>query len=361
MWIQVRPSSVSSSVYLPSILLTAYIHQAVSIPHSISVRQSSYRELQLPSCALTCLLNGILTDGCANETDFVCHCAGGKLVGKAAACIEQGCDTSEQVTAFGKTLIACRAVGEGTSMNAGQASSSDQSSMQPSSSTVSDVSSTTTIAPTLTSDLQSISPPAPSDSTPSTSGDSSPTGTPFAPVPESVQLSGGAKAGISIGVSFVALSIFIALGWYIRRLKRELTVIQQAADSVPDDVWGASVATAAGPGNVNRANSGSGRGRRISRRFSRDSPVSPLSPTGMGEIEIVTDNGYGVLTRKRGHVLSVVMEGENEDSSSIHRSVYEPVPGQREGLNSPLEMDSEDAVIWEMPIAITPRDRSIER
>ncbi|KAH7338492.1 hypothetical protein BKA66DRAFT_577409 [Pyrenochaeta sp. MPI-SDFR-AT-0127] len=213
----------------------------------------------------------------------------------------------------------------------------------------------------VSTDPQSTSRPAPPNSATQSPGNGSPTDTPLALLPPSSQLSEGAKAGISIGVSFVALSIFVALGWYIRRLRRELTVIQQAAAGVPNEVWKASMATVAAPVNVSRANSGSGRGRRISRRFSRDSPVSPLSPSGMGEVETVTDNGYGILTRKRGHVLSVVIEGENEDSTSIHRYVHEPVPGQREGLTSPLEMDGEGAMIWEMPIAITPRNRSVER
>ncbi|KAH7338493.1 hypothetical protein BKA66DRAFT_371963, partial [Pyrenochaeta sp. MPI-SDFR-AT-0127] len=65
----------------------------------------------LPSCALTCLVNGILADGCVNETDFACHCSSGKLVNKAAACIEQGCVRSDQVEAFGKAQVACRAIG----------------------------------------------------------------------------------------------------------------------------------------------------------------------------------------------------------------------------------------------------------
>ena len=76
----------------------------------------------------------------------------------------------------------------------------------------------------------------------------------------------------------------------------------------------------------------------------------------------VTEIGYGVLKKKRGHVLSVVVEREEEDSSSsIDRSVREPVPGQREGLSGPLELDGEYTGIVELPIAITPRERSVER
>ena len=77
----------------------------------------------------------------------------------------------------------------------------------------------------------------------------------------------------------------------------------------------------------------------------------------------MTDNGYGVLKKKRGHVLSVVVEREEEDGSSIldRIAIREPVPGQREGLSGPLELDGEYTGIVELPIAITPRERSMER
>jgi hypothetical protein len=39
--------------------------------------------------------------------------------------------------------------------------------------------------------------------------------------------------------------------------------------------------------------------------------------------------------------------------------VREPVPGQREGLAEPLELDSQGIV--EMPLSVTPRTRSRER
>jgi len=75
---------------------------------------------------------------------------------------------------------------------------------------------------------------------------------------------------------------------------------------------------------------------------------------------MVSDNGYGVLKKKRGHVLSVVVEQEEESSRA--GSVREPVPGQREGLSGPLELDGGSG-LWriEMPLSVTPRDRSLER
>lgn len=83
----------------------------------------------------------------------------------------------------------------------------------------------------------------------------------------------------------------------------------------------------------------------------------------MEEIITVTDIGYGVLKKKRGHVLSVVVEREEEENGSswMDRIVREPVPRQKEGLSGPLELDGEDTGIVEFPIAFTPRERSVER
>jgi hypothetical protein len=94
-----------------------------------------------------------------------------------------------------------------------------------------------------------------------------------------------------------------------------------------------------------------------------DSPVSPISPVfirdGGGRSNIA-----GMLHKKRGNVLSVVLERDDEDVSSLMergRTIREPVPGQSEGLASPLEMDGQFAAIFEAPTSITPRARSMER
>jgi hypothetical protein len=71
-----------------------------------------------------------------------------------------------------------------------------------------------------------------------------------------------------------------------------------------------------------------------------------------------------MLHKKRGNVLSVVLERDDEDVSSLMergRTIREPVPGQSEGLASPLEMDGQFAAIFEAPTSITPRARSMER
>jgi len=68
-----------------------------------------------------------------------------------------------------------------------------------------------------------------------------------------------------------------------------------------------------------------------------------------------------MLNKARSNVLSVVVEREDEDASSVEYMVREPVPGQKEGLVDPLELDGEFTGIVELPTSITPRARSSER
>jgi hypothetical protein len=72
----------------------------------------------------------------------------------------------------------------------------------------------------------------------------------------------------------------------------------------------------------------------------------------------ISDNGYGVLMKKRGNVLSIVVEDDEHGRIALG-GVREPVPGQREGLSEPLEMNGDGLV--ELPLAVTPRERSLER
>lgn len=177
-----------------------------------------------------------------------------------------------------------------------------------------------------------------------------PTDTPLALLPTDRQLSPGAKAGISLSVTIFASAILVTIALYIRRLKRDLRAAKAAA-GVPESVWRAHISTAAAPGPISRRRSWRG-----SRR-GRSPPGSPLSPDEMRE------TGDGVLKKKgRGHVLSVVVERvEEEDSASVEKMIHEPVPGQKEGLVDPLELDGDATGIVELPTSITPRTRSRER
>jgi hypothetical protein len=114
---RIRPRC-SPSIYqivLVGFLLIAYVPPVFSIPQPFTKRQSSFEALQLPRCALSCFLGGILADGCANETDFACHCGPGNIIGKATACLKQGCDDREEKDAMTKVQAACNAVGGGGS------------------------------------------------------------------------------------------------------------------------------------------------------------------------------------------------------------------------------------------------------
>ncbi|KAF1935969.1 hypothetical protein EJ02DRAFT_482781, partial [Clathrospora elynae] len=338
------------------------INPTWSIPHIISTHQlqSSFGVLQLPTCALTCFLHSILADGCASETDFTCHCGQGNAVGKAAACIAQGCDTADGADAMKKVSAACAAVsgrGHGAGNAAGSSSSSTTTiSSDLATSTVGATPSSPSPSTTITSSLTRSGPTFVATTTMKASSvfvsqtsiqSAAPTDFPLAPLQHNTQLSPGAKAGISISVSAVALSALFCLGWYIRRLKRESKAVQRGAAGDPDDVCDPRAAV---PRLI------CARGRSLS-RSGRQSEWGALQ-----DVMTVTDNGYGVLKKKRGHVLSIVLEREEEGGRSmIARVVREPVPGQSEGLSGPLELDGVYTGLVEMPLVITPRERSVER
>ncbi|KAF2684850.1 hypothetical protein K458DRAFT_388544 [Lentithecium fluviatile CBS 122367] len=349
--------------------------------------QAALASLQIPTCALTCYINTLTTDGCASETDFACHCSKGDILGKAEACIEKGCDEGQKKDAEDKMGKACDAAGGGNGGNGrdgngsggegsttGTGSPSGTVTMSRSGSPGSGTATSSSTSPA-TTPTSSPSPVAPTSSSPSsshsnpsdqpapTSSPPMPTDTPLALLPPNRQLSPAAKAGISVSVSVFASAILLTIYLYIRRLKKDLALAKAAA-GVPESVWRASIETAAAPVGVGRRRSWGGRGRRRSGAGGAGgswsdnlgSPVSPLSPRGGMESSMAS-----VLKKKRGHVLSVVVEREEEDNSSQHRIIHEPVPGQKEGLVDPLELDGEYTGIVELPTSVTPRTRSMER
>ncbi|KAH7401737.1 hypothetical protein DE146DRAFT_440486 [Phaeosphaeria sp. MPI-PUGE-AT-0046c] len=354
----------------------ALFHTATSIPQSLSRRQDLFAGLQLPQCALTCFVTGLLTDGCANETDFACHCGTGRIVEKAAVCVKQGCGAKDGSDAMRKVGAACNAAGRG-----GGGRIDESRTRVGSSSAVASVSTIISSPglptpesspsqqplpdPNNSSNSQSASIPTPSSSdttapptsaSPSMTPAQTATEMPLALRPPSAQLSDGAKAGIAVSVSIIALSIFFTLGWYIRRLKRDLAAAQALVPSISSPTtWNRGPETVFHSTNTSIFPSYS-RGRHSS------SPVSPLSsPPPL----IISDNGYGVLKKKRGDVLSIVVE-DDEDRSSLVPSrngtgAREPVPGQREGLSEPLELDGAWTGLFEAPVVVTPRERSRER
>ncbi|KAF2112359.1 hypothetical protein BDV96DRAFT_664720 [Lophiotrema nucula] len=367
-----------------------------ALPPSDLIRrqsQSTLSSLQIPSCALACFINTLTTDGCASETDFKCHCSKGNILGKSAACVQKACSDADEKDAERKLKAGCASVGvdvgDGGDGDDGDGTSSTARSGPSSATSISSSSATgssSTSSPTSSSSLgQNPNPdeptaapaPAPTASPPSSSPTSTlsrsskiqpamPTDTPLALLPPSSRpLSTSAKVGIGLSVSILFSSLLILVVLYIRRLKRELKAAQAAA-GIPDEVWRAHIQTssAAGGGIERRSSSKSSGGGSLKRKGSwkrrgsirgRSPPVSPLSP----EMTLSFDERGVLQKNKRGHVLSVVVERAEEEDSLRTLTVHEPVPGQKEGLVDPLELDSQDVV--ELPTSITPRTRSRDR
>jgi hypothetical protein len=248
---------------------------------------------------------------------------------KTAKCVKQKCDPVEQADATRKVQVACGGLGMDETNTV--TSTAPVPSSQSTSGRNAPASSQSAV-PGGSNGVSSTAPSSPSMSRASSLryASSMPTNAPLGAGPSSPHLSHGAKIGIAVSSSFVALTILLVLGWYILRLKRDLKTAQAHIDTTPE----MSAAPSRWPSN---------RGQ---------SPVSPLSPM------TVSDNGYGVLKKKRGNVLSVLVEQENDDRNSLMR---EPVPGQREGLSQAVELDGEHTGLVEAPISITPRQRSRER
>ncbi|KAJ5022880.1 hypothetical protein PSV09DRAFT_2436838 [Bipolaris maydis] len=342
------------------IVSTLTQHFVGAIPHAIYYpRQASpIAGLQLPGCALRCLITELVQDGCAGETDFACHCQGGKLMQASSACITQGCGSVQRDEADAKVQGWCGSVMDdgGSSIASSSTPSSTQSNGQEAAvPTQSSTNAATTSQPTNTIQSTALAstptgtpgnPPRSSSLTPSETP--SPTGTAVPALPESSTLSSGAKAGIGISVSILSIIAGVILIWYIHRHKSQAQAAKTANTQAP-------------PLSNNEAIP---RGSQDTGAWSTDannpypiSPMSPSYPAGMQETT-VSNIGYGMVMKKRGHVLSILLERDDEDASSLR--VREPVPGQREGLAEPVELDGIGVAISELPATNTPR-RSLER
>lgn len=180
----------------------------------------------------------------------------------------------------------------------------------------------------------------------------------ISPIAQSTELSHAARAGIGVSVAVVASVVTVGLGWYICRLKRQLHAAQEVIIARTDlmDRHDAAVPLPPPP---------TARTRQCVRSWlsTNAEPVSPISahPRPMEDGPTTISNiGYGMVLKKRGEILSILIEREGEGDEYAERVVREPVPGQREGLTSPLELDGIATGLFEMPAVVTPR-RSIER
>jgi len=83
---------------------------------------------QIPTCAESCLLGPLTTDGCSSLTDFACHCQKAGLVSKVTPCLQKGCTPAEQSAVASVVASQCAAAGYPITIpsnsNAGAATSS---------------------------------------------------------------------------------------------------------------------------------------------------------------------------------------------------------------------------------------------
>lgn len=335
---------------------------AFAIPHIVHTRQTTLLSgLQLPGCAFRCFITHLLDDGCDNEADFACHCAGEKLIQASSACIEQGCGKVQKNDAVAKVKAGCaKGLGGGQPQTDATSSSSsssttatsktnnpEEAAVTTSSATRHPISSATTFQPSIQIPATAIAsiPTKSATNTPSSISRTAvptPTSTraPKPPSEETGQLSAGAKAGIGVSVAALPIIAAAVLLWYIRRLKRRAHAAQQS-DGIPP-----------APDSTSTA-----RGRRPTNNAYPVGPASSSNPRGTQDDTTVSNIGYGMVMKKRGPVLSILLEREDEDRGSVR----EPVPGQREGLAPPLELDAEATAVWELPTSVTPRSGSVAR
>ncbi|XP_014553106.1 hypothetical protein COCVIDRAFT_108587 [Bipolaris victoriae FI3] len=66
----------------------------------------------IPQCALSCFIGPLTSDGCANLTDFACHCKkGDTLLAQVQPCVQKGCEAADQAKAIAAVESTCQAAG----------------------------------------------------------------------------------------------------------------------------------------------------------------------------------------------------------------------------------------------------------
>ncbi|KAF1946089.1 CFEM-domain-containing protein [Clathrospora elynae] len=66
----------------------------------------------IPSCALSCLVGPLTTDGCSALTDFACHCKkGDALIVGVQPCIKSACSEADQAATIKAVSETCAAAG----------------------------------------------------------------------------------------------------------------------------------------------------------------------------------------------------------------------------------------------------------
>jgi len=102
---------------------------------AIAIALASVATAQLdniPSCALTCFVNVLTTDGCSGLTDFACHCKKTDLIPKVTPCVQSACSASDQAKVITAVEGTCAQAGVPLSLSApGGASSTPVPSSSP--------------------------------------------------------------------------------------------------------------------------------------------------------------------------------------------------------------------------------------
>ncbi|OAL50751.1 CFEM-domain-containing protein [Pyrenochaeta sp. DS3sAY3a] len=67
---------------------------------------------KIPSCALTCFVGPLTSDGCSSLTDFKCHCEkGASLLSTVQPCVQGACSPADQATTIQAVQETCAGVG----------------------------------------------------------------------------------------------------------------------------------------------------------------------------------------------------------------------------------------------------------
>ncbi|KAF1956140.1 CFEM-domain-containing protein [Byssothecium circinans] len=79
----------------------------------------------IPSCALSCFLGPLGSDGCAQLTDFACHCKKfDTLISAVTPCVQKACSASDQAAVISGVEGTCKAAGVTVSVPSSVAASS---------------------------------------------------------------------------------------------------------------------------------------------------------------------------------------------------------------------------------------------
>ncbi|EMD91522.1 hypothetical protein COCC4DRAFT_78894 [Bipolaris maydis ATCC 48331] len=177
----------------------------------------------IPQCALSCFIGPLTSDGCANLTDFACHCKkGDTLLSQVQPCVQKACEAADQAKAIAAVESTCQAAGVPITIpdTSAPAASASASAAPAPSSAASAASSVASAASSLISSIATSGTPVPmptpiSTGTPSMTPSMTPSGTPSAsgtPTSSVSEFTGAAaQATQAVGIIGAAALAMLAL------------------------------------------------------------------------------------------------------------------------------------------------------